>query len=394
MGEASVAITEDLVRDALMHLYDNAHLREHPLLPLLVRRRMPDPLARTQHMRNLIIQVIHDLKPPSPIMPRSREWRPYGILVYRYLDGMTDEQIQRELGISERQFFRDLKAGVELLTLALQARYGRNDEEQEADALVSSIEGMGLFFERLDLNRLGREVIELLENLAKEHGKGISWRPAPHEAVAVADAALSRQALISLLAYALRHARGDVGLDVISSPEAQALFLRYALAEPVPSEPEEEALSRARRLLEQQGGLLRTHRGSGGEQLVGLHWRRFEEPPVLIVDDNPGMLRLFARYLAGHGYRIVSTAEGTEAVALASENEVRLVVLDVMMRGMDGWVVLQQLREDPRTRHIPVLVCSVINEPDLARTLGASRLLKKPVTREQLLDAVAEMIGI
>lgn len=46
-GNGEGSITEDMVRDALAHLYDSAYLRENPLLPLLVRRHMPDPLART-----------------------------------------------------------------------------------------------------------------------------------------------------------------------------------------------------------------------------------------------------------------------------------------------------------------------------------------------------------
>ena len=79
---------------------------------------------------------------------------------------------------------------------------------------------------------------------------------------------------------------------------------------------------------------------------------------------------------------------------LARAHDVRLVVLDVMMRDTDGWTVLQRLKAEPRTQDIPVLVCSVIDEPELARTLGAAGLLKKPVSREQLLDAVAAVIGI
>jgi Amt family ammonium transporter len=65
-----------------------------------------------------------------------------------------------------------------------------------------------------------------------------------------------------------------------------------------------------------------------------------------------------------------------------------------MMRSLDGWAVLQQLKSDPDTAQIPVLVCSVINEPQLARSLGAAGLLRKPVTAEELLTAVASVIGI
>ncbi|MHB0875114.1 MAG: response regulator [Anaerolineae bacterium] len=393
--EVPAEITEDGVRDLLAHLYDNTYLREHPLLPVLVRRHMPDPLARTQHLRNLVIEAIHSLRPPAPVVARSREWRPYGILVYRYLDGMTDEQILDDLSLSERQFFRDLKAGIALLATALQARVApEGGEESLADPLDTALEDVGLQFERLDLNDLGAEVLPLVRGLASVHGKEVAFAPASGHAIAVADAALSRQALISALSSSLRRAAGDVGLEVISGVQTQAVFLRYVDAAGSDDDAGDGALDLAQRLLERQGGSLQQHLGPSGERLVGLHWRRFEEPSVLIVDDNPGMLRLFARYLSGHGYRVVSTSDGAEAVSLARENGVRLVIVDVMMREMDGWAVLQQLKAEPQTQEVPVLICSVVNEPELAVTLGATGLLKKPVSREQLLDAVAAIIGI
>ncbi|MGI6207359.1 MAG: response regulator [Anaerolineae bacterium] len=392
---AEQGITGELVRDALAHLYDSTYLRDHPLLPLLVRRHMPDPLARTQALRTVIMEAISGLRPPPPVVARSREWRPYGILVYRYLDGMSDDKIRAELGISERQFFRDLKAGVSLLTAALRAQ-AAPPTEPETDAFTDSLEGMGLFFERLDLNRLAGDCLPLLQELAHSWGHAVEAQLTPGPTVAVADAALSRQALIAAGSFVLRRAESDVRLEVVACPQKQAIFLRCRASEPPhgASPAEDEALERARRLMEQQGGELMLLAEGGQEQFLGLYWPRFEEPPIVLVDDNPGMLRLFERYLAGHGYRVVSTAEGSEALRLARENRARLVVLDVMMRDLDGWAILQQLQADPVTQDIPVLVCSVINEPELARALGATALLKKPVGREQLLNAVAEIIGI
>ena len=83
----------------LAHLYDSAYLRDHPLLPswCLTYARSPGPhpgAANRDH------GAISGLRPPPPVVARSREWRPYGILVYRYLDGMSDDKIRAELGIS------------------------------------------------------------------------------------------------------------------------------------------------------------------------------------------------------------------------------------------------------------------------------------------------------
>ena len=387
-------ITDDMVRDALAHLYDSAYLRNHPLLPLLIHRHMPDPLARAQALRTLIIETIRELRPQAPVLPQDREWRPYGILVLRYLDGVGDDKIERDLSISERQFFRDLKAGVSLLTSALASR-ASPPQPSQTSVLDDSLNGIGLQFERLDLNLLSTELLPLLQELANAHGRCVHAHLAPAPAVVVADAALSRPALISALSFLLRHSVGDVLLEVVPSSPQQALFLR-AMAPPS-SEPmatEDEAHLRTLRLMEQQGGGVAGPSPVSGDLTMGLYWPRFEEPPIVLVDDNPGMLRLYSRYLSGHGYRVIETAESSTALGIAKEQRARLVVLDVMMRGLDGWAVLKQIREDPVTRDVPVLVCSVINEPELAKALGATTLLKKPVSREQLLNAVAEIVGI
>ena len=393
MSDQEVAIREEMVRDALMHLYDNAYLLQHPLLPLLVKRHVPDPLARAQQLRSVIIEAVHSLTPPAPVVAKSKEWRPYGVLILRYVDRMSDERIQRDLAISERQLFRDLKAGIALLTVTLRAQAG-GEGELDQDALATSLQEVGLRLERLDLNALGSQVLPLVQGLSGALGKVIHLQPAPAEAIAVADLALSRQALISALSHALHHAGGDVCLRVVTDQETQALVLQFQREAAATQAPPSEALGLARQLLEQQGGSLQLEDGEQGERCISLHWSRFEEPAILIVDDDPAMLRLFGRYLAGHGYRVVSTNDGSEAVKLAGENYVRLVILDVMMRDMDGWTVLQQLKADPATGEVPVLVCSVINEPQLALALGATALLRKPVRQEQLLSTVMEIVGI
>jgi len=64
----------------------------------------------------------------------------------------------------------------------------------------------------------------------------------------------------------------------------------------------------------------------------------------------------------------------------------------VMMRGVDGWEILQQLKADPRTQQIPVAICSVLDEPELARSLGADSYILKPVRPARLQSCLAELL--
>jgi CheY-like chemotaxis protein len=62
-----------------------------------------------------------------------------------------------------------------------------------------------------------------------------------------------------------------------------------------------------------------------------------------------------------------------------------------MMPGASGWEILQTLRSQPQTATVPVIVCSVFNDPDLAYSLGATRFHAKPIRRDTILDTLHEL---
>ena len=78
---------------------------------------------------------------------------------------------------------------------------------------------------------------------------------------------------------------------------------------------------------------------------------------------------------------------------LAEEIKPDIIVLDVMLPDVDGWELLSQLHEHPLTRSVPVIVCSVVGEEDLALALGAKVYLPKPVRRQQFLQALDQAVN-
>lgn len=380
------------MRELLGGLYDNAYLSQHRLLPMLVESPSPDPGFRAQQLRSLVIDTVNSLWPAGRPSTGDRKQRACRALAYRYLDGLANADIRKRLAISERQLFRDLSLGVHLLALALSARAGRRPEPSE-EALAASLSRVGLRLERLPLQEVCSQALPVAEKLAAKLDKKLLVEDgSTGDSLAVADMALSRQALIVVLAYALRAARSEVLLEQTTGTQTEIITVRFETDPQRLEDSDPEALHLAQQLLEQQGGSLQV--STAGEHVICLHWPKFQSPAILVVEDDPGMLRLFGRYLGGHGYRVIGLSDGSRAVELARENRVRLVILDVMMRGMDGWAVLQRLKASPDTQSVPVLVCSVINEPHLASVLGAEMLLRKPVTGEQLLEAVATIVGI
>jgi hypothetical protein len=110
--------------------------------------------------------------------------------------------------------------------------------------------------------------------------------------------------------------------------------------------------------------------------------------PVLVIDDDEHARDLLLRALELDGYPVVSAGDGEAGLELARSLNPSLITLDIMMPGMDGWTVLQQLKSDPELEHIPVIMVSIVADRDMGYTLGAVESLTKPVERKQLLQLV------
>jgi PAS domain S-box-containing protein len=114
-----------------------------------------------------------------------------------------------------------------------------------------------------------------------------------------------------------------------------------------------------------------------------------EERTVLVIDDDPNALDLLARTLQEAGVRVVTASDGEEGLRLARSLQPAAITLDVMMPDMDGWQVLSELKADPATRDIAVLMVTMTDDRQLGYALGATEFLTKPVQRAQLLELLA-----
>jgi PAS domain S-box-containing protein len=111
-------------------------------------------------------------------------------------------------------------------------------------------------------------------------------------------------------------------------------------------------------------------------------------PLVLVVDDDAKARDLITHYLEHSGYRALGAATGMEAVGLALALQPAAITLDVILPDRDGLMVLAQLKTNPETRRIPVVVVSITERSELGFSLGASDWLVKPVQQEVFLRAL------
>jgi signal transduction histidine kinase/DNA-binding response OmpR family regulator len=107
-------------------------------------------------------------------------------------------------------------------------------------------------------------------------------------------------------------------------------------------------------------------------------------PLVLVVEDDPAAAELITRQLVGAGYRAQVVKSGPEALAKARELQPAAITLDIMLPELDGWEVMTKLKSDEATSAIPIIVVSVIDNPELGIALGAMDYFVKPVDGKEL----------
>lgn len=118
-------------------------------------------------------------------------------------------------------------------------------------------------------------------------------------------------------------------------------------------------------------------------------------PRILVVDDEPDIVALVAYHLAKEGYRVATAATGTEALTTARRERPALIVLDLMLPGLSGFEVLEQLRADAATSGIAVLMLTARREePDRIKglSLGADDYLTKPFSPQELVLRVRAIL--
>ena len=102
-------------------------------------------------------------------------------------------------------------------------------------------------------------------------------------------------------------------------------------------------------------------------------------PLVLVIDDDPSVLDLMERFLVKEGFAVLTAPNGREGIELAVRHQPMAITTDVMMPGMDGWAVISQLKGDPATAHIPILLVTITDTRDMGFALGVYDFIPKPV---------------
>lgn len=390
---------EDL-RNALNNMHDPNRLRQSALAQQLGVSNDPDIYAA---LSKILTEAIGALEPVLDEPPNSRAWRIYDLLTARYIQGLSSEAVADQIGLSIRHLRREQHAAIETLGHHLwqQFRQETDSAARAADVTSPVAPEEDLSWVRdtapehpADLDGALTMALELVSTLASSRGARLEKvAPAPIPHLSVHTLALE-QILLAMLSAGINCASGGV-LRVEVTPATWEVEIRVQ-AENVPqgrqvARDDQISLQVAAHLAEMSGGNLAVLCNEPFAAVAALPV--LEQLPVLAIDDNADVLQLYNRFVAGTRFRLAGLRDPQQAIAWAQQNKPGVILLDVMMPGLDGWRLLSRLKLHPATSAIPVIICTILNQRDLALSLGATDFLPKPVSQSALLAALHRAVA-
>ncbi len=396
------------LRDALSHLHDAEHLRSSPLATLFgVADRLDTSLA----LRRILTGAIESLKPIASAHSSARSWQLYESLYCYYVQQLSQQVVADQLAVSVRQLRREQHMALGVLADRLCEQFDLGSLSEQAapsgpptPPVERAALGEDLVWlkeippdKSTDYDEALSAVLSLVQPLASQHQVRLDVHTATGLPQVAAHPVAVNQILLSLLAAAIPQASG-LSVSINAGAVAWGVQIdvraeRASAGPRIPSQDELAGLDVARQLTEMCAGKMIIAATDDASLGVTVTLPALECLPILVIDDNVDALHLMQRYAMGTRYRLITTRDPEEALALAESAQPQVIVLDVMMPQVDGWKVLGRLRQHPRTGQIPIVVCTILPHEALALSLGANAFIRKPMTRRDFLAALDRQVS-
>jgi CheY-like chemotaxis protein len=396
------------LRSALHHLHDPDYRPSGSLYAMMGQSPAHGVGPLQSHIQDVIKSLSSSSGPPGSDVHLFSE-----LLHHRFLLGLSQEETADRLNLSVRHLRREERAATHWLARLLWEHglaSGVLERGSGAEAAISTPDLMALADREVDWRLQVREELAALKagSVGKITDVGQALRAAVElESILTARLGITlriegvqanltasvhpaalRQVLIMAASQLAEHSPSG---EIIVSAAQEGGWAVITLSD---ANVEERMLDidLIREIVAAEGGAFEVA-VQGDRRVLTIRLPTSGEVSVLVVDDNPDSVHFYRRCTQGTRYRIAHAPGGKRAIEAITSAPPDIIVLDILLPDMDGWEVLAELRRIAATRSVPVIICSIVKEEQLASALGVVTCLPKPVRHSEFLRVLDEAFG-
>jgi CheY-like chemotaxis protein len=391
------------VKDILNHLSDPAYLENHNLTNLFYKGDDSALAIRMHSLRETIQQGIDFLRPPEGTPVNASEWRCYKILTFRYFQLKEWHVIEEELGLSQRQVQRDLKKGLDALISILWDHYvSQNQVENQSnnvqeelietydqELIKEELKNWEISYDLINLSQILEQALQLCKSFLKtELHNRVNMLDVDADLNVLVDQVLTKQGLYKV--FSMIGSSPDNLQVHLRTRKLNEYFFELSFSFNTENLNTIEHWSIAQLFFTIQG-LTHSITKNENQSVISVILPVKKQISCLVIDDVESVRRLIERMLGSYGIQVFGADNYYTALNLIQLVKPDFILLDILMPKMDGWQMIKNLKSNPETSDIPVIICSVLFEPELSQAVKASAYIRKPINRLELIQTLQEL---
>ncbi len=398
------------IREALLNLYNPYDLKHNPLHPILTDQKED---ARSD-LKLILINSINALIPDEQTPYETRAWKFYEVLNYCFIDQISQKEAARNLLISLRTLQRLLPEAIDILAEQIASKYHvtllENEVEppqktdkpanlreldetwaKETDSLKAKYSG-----NFIDIHKMLKEISQILQPISGVDQSKVLIEFPEETWLVMGQVTFLRQAVLTAISSFDRHKPAQI---IISSERRGSLGIiqikgrNWKVESPnndyLPGADIPAALTNLMQILQ---GSVEIRRTLSNELSIFLSFPAQKRYKIMVVDDNADAIRLVEKYLSGNIYTVTGVQDPERVIPDLEKEIPSLILMDVMLPNIDGWMLLSQIRLNPGLSKIPIIISTILPQEDLSISLGADGFLRKPYSQKELLQILDTQI--
>jgi CheY-like chemotaxis protein len=394
---------QNAVKEILNHISDPAYLENHQLIDLFYNGEDAVLAVRMASLRETIQESINFLRPPEGTPANAPEWRCFKILTFRYFQFKEWHVIEEELGLSQRQVQRDLKKGLDALISILWDQYSsrrhttistnnlpeETTETYDQELIKEELKNWEISYDFINLHQVIEQALVLCNSLLKtELQDQVIMEDVDANLCVKVDQVLTKQGLYKV--FSMIGSSSKNLIVKIRTRKLNDFFHELSFTFNTRNLQTIEHWTIAQLFFTIQG--LRHHiTETDGTSIISVILPVKKQISCLVIDDVESVRRLIERMLGSFGIQVFGVDNYTAALNLIQLVNPDFILLDILMPKMDGWQMIKNLKANPQTSDIPVIICSVLFEPELSQAVNAAAYIRKPINRLELIKTLQDL---